>query len=115
MTEPHYSAGPGPAAERECKEWKGLVVGEVWDVGLTWWLVKCWECRVLRGETYADLVFSLKSEFPDFPDASGGKPVTFRSALERSTVWDGVKQNARSPVMTCSSDRQAHFLFACSQ
>ncbi|CAJ1404870.1 unnamed protein product [Effrenium voratum] len=32
-------------------------------------------------ETYADLVFSLKSEFPDFPDASGGKPVTFRSLV----------------------------------
>lgn len=32
-------------------------------------------------ETYADLVFSLKSVFPDFPDAEGGKPVTFRSLV----------------------------------
>lgn len=32
-------------------------------------------------ETYADLVFSLKSVFPDFPDTDGGKPVTFRSLV----------------------------------
>lgn len=32
-------------------------------------------------ETYADLVFALKSAFQEFPSPEGGKPVTFRSSL----------------------------------
>lgn len=32
-------------------------------------------------ETYADLVFSLKAAFPQFPNENGGKPVTFKSVL----------------------------------
>jgi len=32
-------------------------------------------------ETYADLVFSLKSVFPEFPSPTGGKPLTFKSAV----------------------------------
>jgi len=32
-------------------------------------------------ETYADLVFSLKAAFPEFPSPTGGKPVTFKSTL----------------------------------
>lgn len=32
-------------------------------------------------ETYADLVFSLKTAFPQYPAPDGGKPVTFRSVL----------------------------------
>lgn len=32
-------------------------------------------------ETYADLVFSLKNEMPEFPSSDGGKPVTFKSLL----------------------------------
>mmetsp|Transcript_18639 Transcript_18639/g.51100 ORF Transcript_18639/g.51100 Transcript_18639/m.51100 type:complete len:651 (-) Transcript_18639:292-2244(-) len=32
-------------------------------------------------ETYADLVFSLKSVFPEFPGEEGRKPVTFKSTL----------------------------------
>eukprot|EP00448_Togula_jolla_P023855 CAMPEP_0170592146 /NCGR_PEP_ID=MMETSP0224-20130122/12775_1 /TAXON_ID=285029 /ORGANISM="Togula jolla, Strain CCCM 725" /LENGTH=543 /DNA_ID=CAMNT_0010916045 /DNA_START=97 /DNA_END=1728 /DNA_ORIENTATION=- len=32
-------------------------------------------------ETYADLVFSLKSVFPEFPSEDGRKPITFRSSV----------------------------------
>lgn len=32
-------------------------------------------------ETYADLVFSLKSKMPEFPAPDGGKPVSFKSTL----------------------------------
>jgi|Transcript_43266 translation initiation factor 4G len=32
-------------------------------------------------ETYADLVFSLKAAFPQFPNEAGGKPVSFKSVL----------------------------------
>ncbi|CAK0819016.1 unnamed protein product, partial [Prorocentrum cordatum] len=32
-------------------------------------------------ETYADLVFGLKAVFPEFPGPSGGKPLTFKSAV----------------------------------
>jgi len=32
-------------------------------------------------ETYADLVYHLKSEMPSFPSADGGKPVSFKSIL----------------------------------
>jgi len=32
-------------------------------------------------ETYADLVFSLKSAFPEFPCPDGGKPLTFKALL----------------------------------
>jgi len=32
-------------------------------------------------ETYADLVFSLKSVFPEFPSHDGGRPVAFRSSV----------------------------------
>eukprot|EP00929_Paragymnodinium_shiwhaense_P008872 TRINITY_DN11284_c0_g2_i1.p1 TRINITY_DN11284_c0_g2~~TRINITY_DN11284_c0_g2_i1.p1 ORF type:complete len:511 (+),score=104.90 TRINITY_DN11284_c0_g2_i1:68-1534(+) len=32
-------------------------------------------------ETYADLVFALKSVFPEFPCPDGGRPITFRSSL----------------------------------
>jgi hypothetical protein len=32
-------------------------------------------------ETYADLVFGLKNAFPEFPSATGGKPVTLKAAL----------------------------------
>ncbi|CAE8640290.1 unnamed protein product [Polarella glacialis] len=32
-------------------------------------------------ETYADLVFSLKSVYPQFPDPEGGKPVTFKGLV----------------------------------
>jgi len=32
-------------------------------------------------ETYADLVFKLKSEMPEFPAPDGGKPKSFKSAL----------------------------------
>lgn len=32
-------------------------------------------------ETYADLVFSLKSVFPQFPSPHGGKPMTFKSSV----------------------------------
>jgi len=32
-------------------------------------------------ETYADLVFGLKAVFPEFPAPSGGKPLTFKSAV----------------------------------
>jgi len=32
-------------------------------------------------ETYADLVFSLKSVFPQFPSQGGGKPMTFKSSV----------------------------------
>jgi len=32
-------------------------------------------------ETYADLVFGLKSVFPEFPSHDGGKPIAFRSSV----------------------------------
>jgi len=32
-------------------------------------------------ETYADLVFGLKSAFPEFPCPEGGKPLTFKAVL----------------------------------
>lgn len=32
-------------------------------------------------ETYADLVFSLKSVFPEFPSPDGGKPISFKSSV----------------------------------
>jgi len=32
-------------------------------------------------ETYADLVFNLKSVFPQFPSHDGGKPIAFRSSV----------------------------------
>mmetsp|Transcript_65035 Transcript_65035/g.209521 ORF Transcript_65035/g.209521 Transcript_65035/m.209521 type:complete len:833 (-) Transcript_65035:126-2624(-) len=32
-------------------------------------------------ETYADLVFALKSSFPEFPSADGGKPLSFKALL----------------------------------
>jgi hypothetical protein len=32
-------------------------------------------------ETYADLVFSLRSVFPEFPAPDGGKPMTFKSSV----------------------------------
>mmetsp|Transcript_51210 Transcript_51210/g.112212 ORF Transcript_51210/g.112212 Transcript_51210/m.112212 type:complete len:531 (+) Transcript_51210:138-1730(+) len=32
-------------------------------------------------ETYADLVFSLKSTFPEFPSKDGGKPTSFKSSV----------------------------------
>mmetsp|Transcript_137829 Transcript_137829/g.428280 ORF Transcript_137829/g.428280 Transcript_137829/m.428280 type:complete len:282 (-) Transcript_137829:80-925(-) len=32
-------------------------------------------------ETYADLVYKLRAEMPEFPGQDGGKPVSFRSAL----------------------------------
>jgi hypothetical protein len=32
-------------------------------------------------ESYADLVYSLKNEMPEFPSPDGGKPVTFKSSL----------------------------------
>jgi len=32
-------------------------------------------------ETYADLVFSLKSVFPEFPSPDSGKPITFKSLV----------------------------------
>lgn len=32
-------------------------------------------------ETYADLVYSMKSELPEFPSPTGGKPVTFKASL----------------------------------
>ncbi|CAK0843196.1 unnamed protein product [Prorocentrum cordatum] len=32
-------------------------------------------------ETYADLVFSLRSAFPEFPAPDGGKPMTFKSSV----------------------------------
>lgn len=32
-------------------------------------------------ETYADLVFALKSSFPEFPNPEGGKPLTFKGSV----------------------------------
>merc|ERR1719436_852342 len=32
-------------------------------------------------QTYADLVFALKSVFPEFPSPDGGKPITFKSSV----------------------------------
>lgn len=32
-------------------------------------------------ETYADLVFGLKASFPEFPNADGSKPLTFKAVL----------------------------------
>eukprot|EP00927_Polykrikos_kofoidii_P020581 TRINITY_DN197_c0_g1_i1.p1 TRINITY_DN197_c0_g1~~TRINITY_DN197_c0_g1_i1.p1 ORF type:complete len:1640 (-),score=390.38 TRINITY_DN197_c0_g1_i1:349-4806(-) len=32
-------------------------------------------------ETYADLVYRLKTEMPEFPSENGGKPITFKSTL----------------------------------
>jgi len=32
-------------------------------------------------ETYADLVYNLKAEMPEFPSPDGGKPVSFKSTL----------------------------------
>jgi len=32
-------------------------------------------------ETYADLVYKLKAEMPEFPSPDGGKPVSFKSTL----------------------------------
>jgi len=32
-------------------------------------------------ETYADLVFTLRSTFPEFPSPEGGKPISFKATL----------------------------------
>ena len=48
--------------------------------------------RCTAGETYADLVFSLKSVYPDFPSPDGGKPVTFRRAWAATLSRRGTRQ-----------------------
>eukprot|EP00419_Tripos_fusus_P047066 CAMPEP_0172819600 /NCGR_PEP_ID=MMETSP1075-20121228/14707_1 /TAXON_ID=2916 /ORGANISM="Ceratium fusus, Strain PA161109" /LENGTH=79 /DNA_ID=CAMNT_0013660149 /DNA_START=47 /DNA_END=283 /DNA_ORIENTATION=+ len=32
-------------------------------------------------ETYADLIFSLRFSFPEFPSKDGGKNITFKSSI----------------------------------
>jgi hypothetical protein len=37
--------------------------------------------EISYSETYADLVFHLRKEMPEFPSEGGGKPITFKSSL----------------------------------
>ncbi|CAE7300450.1 EIF(ISO)4G2, partial [Symbiodinium sp. CCMP2592] len=66
-------------------------------------------------ETYADLVFSLKSVYPDFPSPDGGKPVTFRS-LVLNICQNEFEELLASSDLTeeeksnCDAEEKAHLI-----
>jgi len=57
-------------------------------------------------ETYADLVFALKSAFQEFPSPEGGKPVTFRSSLLNTVQGEFEDLQAAGTSAEASVDRQ---------
>lgn len=57
-------------------------------------------------ETYADLVFALKSAFQEFPSPEGGKPVTFRSSLLNTVQAEFEDLQAAGTSAQAPVDRQ---------